>query len=74
MFLPENRKINRTNLISVDQSKYWGQKEVLQWPAASVGEKIIKLVRQIRRANLLFALISFNRKASVVIILKNNFH
>jgi len=58
----------------VDQSKYWGQKEVLRWPETSVGEKIIKLVRQIRCANLLFALISFNRKASVVKILKNNFH
>ena len=58
----------------MDQSKYWGQKEVLLWPESSVGEKIIKLVRQIRCANLLFALISFNRKASVVKILKNNFH
>ena len=58
----------------MDQSKYWGQKEVLLWPESSVGEKIIKLVRQIRCANLLFALISFNRKASVVEILKNNFH
>ena len=47
---------------------------MLLWPESSVGEKIIKLVRQIRCANLLFALISFNRKASVVKILKNNFH
>ena len=39
---------------------------MLRWPASSVGEKIIKLVRQIRCANLLFAVISFNRKASVV--------
>ena len=39
---------------------------MLLWPESSVGEKIIKLVRQIRCANLLFAVISFNRKASVV--------
>ena len=58
----------------MDQSKYWGQKEVLLWPETSVGEKIIKLVRQIRCANLLFAVISFDRKARVVKILKNNFH
>ena len=50
----------------MDQSKYWGQKELLLWPETSVGEKIIKLVRQIRCANLLFAVISFIRKASVV--------
>ena len=43
---------------------------MLLWPESSVGEKIIKLVRQIRSANLLFAVISFNRKASVVKILK----
>ncbi len=39
---------------------------MLRWPESSVGEKIIKLVRQIRCANLLFAAISVNRKASVV--------
>ena len=39
---------------------------MLLWPETSVGEKIIKLVRQIRCANLLLAVISFNRKASVV--------
>ncbi len=43
---------------------------MLLWPESSVGEKIIKLVRQIRCANLLFAVMSFNRKASVVKILK----
>jgi len=50
----------------VDQSKYWGQKEVLRWPESSIAEKIIKLVRWIRYANLLFAVFSFNRKASAV--------
>jgi len=25
----------------VDQSKYWGQKEVLLWPESSIAEKII---------------------------------
>ncbi len=70
--IPQNRKINRTNLISVDQSKYWGQKEVLLWPESSIAEKIIKLVRWIRCANLLFAVFSFNRKASAVIIQNNN--
>jgi len=53
-------------LISVGQSKYWEQKLVLRWPESSVAEKIIKLVRQIRCANLLFAVFSFNRKASAV--------
>ena len=39
---------------------------MLLWPESSVGEKIIKLVRQIRCANLLFAVFSSNRKASAV--------
>ena len=39
---------------------------MLRWPESSVVGEIIKLVRQIRCANLLFAVISFNRKASVV--------
>jgi hypothetical protein len=37
---------------------------VLRWPESSVGEKLIKLVRQIRCANLLFAVISFSVKAN----------
>jgi hypothetical protein len=39
---------------------------VLRWPESSIAEKIFKLVRWIRCANLLFAVFSFNRKASAV--------
>ena len=53
-------------MISVDQSKYWGLKEVLRWAESSIAETIIKLVRWIRCANLLFAVFRFNRKASAV--------
>jgi hypothetical protein len=35
---------------------------VLRWPESSVAEKIIKLVRQIRCASLLFVVFSFNKK------------
>jgi hypothetical protein len=53
-------------LKSIGQSKYWEQNLVLRWPESSVAEKIIKQVRHIRCANLLFAVFSFNRKASAV--------
>ncbi len=46
---------------------------MLSRPESSVAEKIIKQVRQIRCANLLFAVFSFNRKASAVKIKKKTY-